>query len=87
MKIQFENSIRRLSFLCPLPDIKIACINPWHVLSQVSNRIDRWQWKKKENKQRTWSNKSVFYIIHECNNVILNNKQILKQCSVIVKQF
>ena len=28
MKIEFENSIRRLSFLCRLPDIKIAWINP-----------------------------------------------------------
>ena len=28
MKIQFENSIRRLSFLCRLRDIKIAWINP-----------------------------------------------------------
>ena len=29
MKIEFENSIRRLSILCPLPEIKIAWINPW----------------------------------------------------------
>ena len=29
MKIEFENSIRRLSFLCRLPYIKIAWINPW----------------------------------------------------------
>ena len=28
MKIKFENSIRRLSFLCRLQDIKIAWINP-----------------------------------------------------------
>ena len=28
MKIEFENSIRRLSFLCCLADIKIAWINP-----------------------------------------------------------
>ena len=28
MKIEFENSVRRLSFLCHLPDIKIAWINP-----------------------------------------------------------
>ena len=28
MKIEFENSIRRLSFLCHLTDIKIAWINP-----------------------------------------------------------
>ena len=28
MKIEFENTIRRLSFLCRLPDIKIAWINP-----------------------------------------------------------
>ena len=29
MKIEFEDSIPRLSFLCYLPDIKIAWINPW----------------------------------------------------------
>ena len=28
MKIKFENSIRRLSILYPLPDIKIAWLNP-----------------------------------------------------------
>ena len=27
-KIEFQNSIRRLSFLCRLPDIKIAWVNP-----------------------------------------------------------
>ena len=27
MKIEFQNSIRRLTFLCSLPDIKIAWIN------------------------------------------------------------
>ena len=29
MKIPFENSIKRLSFLCRPPDIKIAWINPF----------------------------------------------------------
>ena len=29
MKIEFENSIRRLRFLCRLPDTNIAWINPW----------------------------------------------------------
>ena len=29
MKVQFENSIRRLSFSSHLTDIKIARINPW----------------------------------------------------------
>ena len=29
MKIEFGNSIRRLSFLCCLLDIKIAWINSW----------------------------------------------------------
>ena len=28
MKIEFESLIRRLSFLCHIPDIKNACINP-----------------------------------------------------------
>ena len=27
MKIEFENSVTRLSFLCGLPDIEIASIN------------------------------------------------------------
>ena len=30
VKIEFENSIIRLSFLCHLTDIKIAWMNPWH---------------------------------------------------------
>ena len=38
MKIKFENSIRRLSFLCHLPDIKIAWINPCNQLT--SQTID-----------------------------------------------
>ena len=29
MKIEVQKSIRRLSFLCCLPDIKIAWINPF----------------------------------------------------------
>ena len=29
MKIEFDNSVRRLSFLCRLTDIRIAWINPW----------------------------------------------------------
>ena len=29
MKIEFQNSIARLSFLCHIKDIKIAWINPW----------------------------------------------------------
>ena len=33
MKVEFENSVRRLSFLCHLPDIKIAWINPWTLIS------------------------------------------------------
>ena len=31
MKIEFENSIRRLSYLSHLPDIKIAWMNPCHL--------------------------------------------------------
>ena len=34
MKIEFENSIRRLSILCRLPDIKIAWINPCLLLKR-----------------------------------------------------
>ena len=37
MKIEFENSVRRLSFLCRLPDIKIAWINPCHTLQMKSS--------------------------------------------------
>ena len=29
MKSEFENSIRRLSILCRIPDIRIAWINPF----------------------------------------------------------
>ena len=36
MKVEFENSIKRLSFLCRLPDIKIAWIYPWIWISQWS---------------------------------------------------
>ena len=39
MKTEFENSIRRLSFLCHLPEIKIAWINPWLVVQIVENKI------------------------------------------------
>ena len=35
MKIEFENSVRRLNFMCRLPDIKIAWINPWLYLTDV----------------------------------------------------
>ena len=33
MKIEFKNWIKRLSFLCRLPDIKIAWINPCLVIN------------------------------------------------------
>ena len=39
LKIEFENSIRRLSFLCCLPDIKIAWVNPW---SEPSDGLYTW---------------------------------------------
>ena len=32
MRIEFQNSIRRLGSLCRLPDIKIVWINPWLVI-------------------------------------------------------
>ena len=32
MKIEFENSIRRLSILCHIPDIKSAWINPCYYI-------------------------------------------------------
>ena len=32
MKIKFENSIRRLTFLCSLPDTKIVWINSWTLM-------------------------------------------------------
>ena len=37
MKIEFENSIRRLCFLCRLPDVKIAWINLWCYLLNMSS--------------------------------------------------
>ena len=39
MKTEIENSIRRLSFLCHLPVIKTAWINPWLVVQIVKNKI------------------------------------------------
>ena len=36
MKVQFENSIRRLSFSSHLTDIKIARINPWFDITILS---------------------------------------------------
>ena len=36
MKVEFENSVKRLSFLCRLLDIKIAWIYPWIWISQWS---------------------------------------------------
>ena len=40
-KIEFENSITRLSFLCRLPDIKITWINPCYLVSRkTSEKID-----------------------------------------------
>ena len=38
MKTEFENSVRRLSILYHLPDIKITWINPW-VESQKYYRL------------------------------------------------
>ena len=33
MKIQFQNSIVRLSFLCHVTDIKISWVNPWSIFT------------------------------------------------------
>ena len=35
MKIEFQNSVRRLSFLCHLPGIKIAWINSSCVITEI----------------------------------------------------
>ena len=40
MKIEFQNSVRRLSFLCRLTDIKIAQINPWKRRSYLSEKTN-----------------------------------------------
>ena len=39
MKIEFENSIKRLSFFSCLPDIKIVCINPWWGQQSISAHV------------------------------------------------
>ena len=39
LKIELENSIRRLRFLCCLPGIKITWINPW---SEPSDGLHTW---------------------------------------------
>ena len=41
MKIEFQNSIRRSSFLCRLPDIKIARINPCLIQFRPPKDIDK----------------------------------------------
>ena len=58
MKIEFENSIRRLSFLCHLPDIKIALINPWYIENMFPERFwssfiykENFFYKKEEKSQ------------------------------------
>ena len=35
MKIEFENSIRRLRLLCDHADIKITWINPWQIYTDI----------------------------------------------------
>ena len=35
VKIEFENSMRRFSILCRLPDIKMAWINPCAILTRT----------------------------------------------------
>ena len=42
MKVQFENSIRRLSFSCHLTDIKIARINSWFdiIILSMSTKLE-----------------------------------------------
>ena len=62
MKIDFKNSIRRLSFLCRLPDIKIAWINPcWGI-----------QWKDFKVKiiqKRNFWNQQNFIVLFWWQNV------------------
>ena len=41
MKIEFQNSITRLSFSCRITDIKIAWINPWCLLGHFQGRSSR----------------------------------------------
>ena len=42
MKIEFQNSVKRLSCLCRLTDIKIAWINPWKQhWFHIETRTDR----------------------------------------------
>ena len=62
MKIDFKNSIRRLSFLCCLPDIKIAWINPcWGI-----------QWKDFKVKiiqKRNFWNQQNFIVLFWWQNI------------------
>ena len=62
MKIDFKNSIRRLSFLCRLPDIKIAWINPcWGI-----------QWKDFKVKiiqKRNFWNQQNFIVLFWWQNI------------------
>ena len=62
MKMDFENSIRKLSFLCRLLDIKIAWINPRYIhtyiciesmLEKEYNRIQAFKCNLKKYRQAT----------------------------------
>ena len=84
MKVEFENSITRLSFLCGLPDIKIAWIYPWIWISQWSkshcttNTNVR---RKKEIRQRKTVRITVWDLSRKVNHlskVIWDTKIITK---------
>ena len=62
MKIDFKNSIRRLSFLCHLPDIKIAWINPcWGI---------QWKYfKVKIIQKRNFWNQQNFIVLFWWQNI------------------
>ena len=49
MKIEFQNSIVRLRFLCGITDIKIAWINPWNGVNKSTDFIDQFQTDLSDN--------------------------------------
>ena len=46
IKIEFQNSIERLSFFCHIRDIKIAWINPWKGgVGLKKTESSLWEWE------------------------------------------
>ena len=66
MKIEFENSIRRLSFLCRLTDIKITWINSWTgelLIKQMKN----WKFLVIESNHHVYTKFNISILYYSAN--------------------